>query len=108
MKVIAKIEIQEKFIAWNIKKGIDKIPSLCYNTIKGVIEMEIRTIGELRNLIKNLDDDFKIEVKIMEEIPDEELEGMSYPYPWKMTEATLEMADVGYSDKVLNLRIYEK
>lgn len=70
--------------------------------------MEIRTIGELRNLIKNLDDDFRIEVKIMEEIPDEELENMSYPYPWKMTKATLEMADVGYSDKVLNLRIYEK
>lgn len=69
--------------------------------------MEIRTIGDLKNLIKNLDDDFKIEIKIMEEIPDEKLKGMMYPYPWKMTDAILEMADVGYSDKIFNLRVYE-
>ena len=70
--------------------------------------MKIRTIGELKNLIKNLDDDFKIEIKIMEEIPKEDLERMTYPYPWKMTDATLEMTDIWYSDKIFSLSVYKK
>ena len=44
----------------------------------------------------------------MEEISEEELKGMSYPYPWNMYDATLEFQDIGYSDKELCLGVYYK
>ena len=41
--------------------------------------MKIKTVGDLRKMISNLDDDFKLDIRIMEEISEEELKGMSYP-----------------------------
>ena len=35
--------------------------------------MKIKTVGDLRKMISNLDDDFKLDIRIMEEISEEEL-----------------------------------
>ena len=70
--------------------------------------MKINTVGDLRKLIADLDDDFKLDVRIMEEISEEELKSMSYPYPWRMYDGYLEFQDIGYSDKELCLGVYEK
>ena len=39
--------------------------------------MKLNTVGDLRKLIADLDDDFKFDVSIMEEISEEELKSMS-------------------------------
>lgn len=44
----------------------------------------------------------------MKEIPEEELVGRSYPYPWNMIDGYLEFQDIGYSDKELCIGVYEK
>lgn len=64
---------------------------------------KIKTVGELRQLIKNLDDDFNIELRIRQRLSDEELRRMSYPYPYKTQYTHLEFDDIGYSDKDLCL-----
>ena len=70
--------------------------------------MKINTVGDLRKIIANLDDDFKLDMRIMEEISEEELKSMSYPYPWRMYDGYLEFQDIGYSDKELCLGVYYK
>lgn len=70
--------------------------------------MKLNTVGDLRKIIADLDDDFKLDMRIMEEIPEEELKGMSYPYPWRMYDGHLEFQDIGYSDKELCLGVYYK
>lgn len=69
---------------------------------------KIETIGQLRELIKNMDDDFKLEVDIMTLIPDEDLAQMIYPYPWIREDAYIEYHDTGYSDKVVCFGVYKK
>ena len=56
-------------------------------------------------MISNLDDDFRLDIRIMEEIHEEELKGMSYPYPWIMHDGYLEFQDIGYSDKEICLGV---
>ena len=70
--------------------------------------MKINTVGDLRKIIEDIDDDFKLDMRIMEEISEEELKGMSYPYPWNMYDDTLEFQDIGYSNKELCLGVYYK
>ena len=70
--------------------------------------MKLNTVGDLRKIIADLDDDFKLDVKIMKEVPEEELKHRSYPYPWDMFDAVLEFQDIGYSDKELCLGTYYK
>ena len=70
--------------------------------------VKINTVGNLRKIIADIDDDFKLDMRIMEEISEEELKGMSYPCPWNMYGATLEFQDIGYSDKELSLGVYYK
>lgn len=41
--------------------------------------VKLNTVGDLRKIIADLDDDFKLDMRIMEEISEEELKGMSYP-----------------------------
>ena len=63
--------------------------------------MYITTIGELRDNIKDLSDDFKIELRVNKEIPNDILKNMSYPYPYESTHYRgFEFDDVGYSDKI--------
>ena len=52
--------------------------------------MDIKTIGDFRRLTQDLDDDFKIDVRIMREVTEEELKNRSYPYPWDMFDGTVE------------------
>lgn len=67
--------------------------------------MEIKTLGDFRKITKDFDDDFKLDVRIVREVPEEELKQRLYPYPWDMFDATIEI-DVGYSDKVKVFCIY--
>ena len=70
--------------------------------------MKIKTVGDLRKMISNLDDDFRLDIRIMEEIPEEELKDISYPYPWRMYDGYLEFQDIGHSDKELCIGVHEK
>ena len=68
---------------------------------------KIETVGELRELLKDLDDDYKLDIRIMKAISEKELKNSSYPYPWDMIDGYLEFQDIGYSDKELCLGVYE-
>ena len=67
----------------------------------------IKTVGDLRKILTDLDDDFELDIRIMKEIPKKELMEMSYPYPWSMIDGYLEFQDIGYSDKRLCIGVYE-
>ena len=66
---------------------------------------KIETVGELRELLKDLDDDYKLDIRIMKAIPEKDLKGSSYP--WEMIKGYLEFQDIGVSDKELCLGVYE-
>ena len=68
----------------------------------------IKTVGDLRKIINDLDDNYKLDIRIMKEIPEKELIGRCYPYPWKMIDGYLEFQDIGYFDKELCIGVYEK
>jgi len=63
----------------------------------------IKTVGQLRDIIKNLEDDYKIELRVRRHLTDEELKNLAYPYPYETKNCILEFDDVGVSDKVLCL-----
>ena len=68
---------------------------------------KIETVGELRKIINDLDDDYKLDIRIMKAIPEKELKNSCYPYPWEMIKGYLEFQDIGVSDKELCLGVYE-
>ena len=68
--------------------------------------MEIKTLGDFRKLTKDLDDDFKFDIRIMREVPKEELKNRLYPYLWDMYDGRMEFHDIGYSDKDFCIGIY--
>lgn len=68
---------------------------------------KIKTIGDFRRITKLLDDDFKLAIRIMKEIPEEERNPL-YSYPWEMIDGELEFQDIGYSDKDICIGVYEK
>ena len=68
----------------------------------------IKTLGDFRRITKNLDDEFKLDIRIMKEVPEEELKTRIYPYPWDITRGIMEFHDVGYSDKDFCIGIYEE
>lgn len=70
--------------------------------------MKIKTVGDFRRVTENLSDDFKLDVIVMEEVPEEELRNRLYKYPWDMFTAELEFQDIGYSDKQLCIGVYKK
>lgn len=67
----------------------------------------IKTIGELKKAIANIDDDFTIDTRIVRELSEEELKGSIYPYPYEYSKANLEIEDIGYSDKDVFINIEE-
>ena len=63
---------------------------------------KILTVGDLRKVIADLDDDFTIEMRVRTRVPDEELAKRSYPYPFDTEYIDgIEFDDIGYSDKVV-------
>ena len=66
---------------------------------------KIETVGELRELLKDLDDDYKLDIRIMKAIPEKDLKGSRYPL--EMIDGYLEFQDIGVSDKELCLGVYE-
>ena len=67
----------------------------------------IKTIGELKKAINNIDDDFTIDVRIVRELSEEELSDSNYPYPYEYTKANLEIGDIDYSDKDVFINVEE-
>ena len=67
----------------------------------------IKTIGELKEAINNIDDDFTIDVRIVRELSEEELKGSRYPYPYEYSKANIEIGDIGYSDKDVFINVEE-
>ena len=67
----------------------------------------IKTIGELKKAISNIDDDFTITAQIVRELSEEELSGINYPYPYEYIKANLEIGDIGYSDKDVFINVEE-
>ena len=63
----------------------------------------IKTVGDLRKIIKDLDNDFNIELRVRRKLSDVELVKSLYPYPYETRYTTLELDDIGYSDKDLCL-----
>lgn len=64
--------------------------------------MIIKTVGQLRELIRNIEDDYTIEVRIRTRVSDEELAKRNYPYPFDTEyKEGFEYDDIGVSDKVL-------
>ena len=62
----------------------------------------ILTVGDLRKVIADLDDDFTIEMRVRTRVPDEELAKRGYPYPFDTKYFDgIEFDDIGYSDKVI-------
>lgn len=59
----------------------------------------IETIGELKKAIENIPDDFTLSTIIIRELSEEELKGRHYPYPYEYSKASIEIGDIGYSDK---------
>lgn len=66
---------------------------------------KIKTVGQLREVIKNLSDDYEIDMRIRRKLTDEELKNQLYPYPYETLYTTLEFDDVGVSDKILCLGV---
>ena len=67
----------------------------------------IKTIGELKEAINNIDDDFTIDVRIVRELSEEELKGSRYSYPYEYSKANIEIGDIGYSDKDVFINVEE-
>ncbi len=67
----------------------------------------IKTIGELKKAIENIDDDFTIDVRIVIELSEEELSGSNYPYPYEYIKANLEIGDIGYSERDVFINVEE-
>ena len=70
--------------------------------------MKLKTVGDIRKMIENLDDDFKLDIRLMREVPEEELKNRFYPYPYDMYDGELEFQDIGYSDRELCIGVYGK
>lgn len=72
---------------------------------------KIRTVGELRRIIKDLSDDYEIEMRIRRKLSDDEIiefanrYGRIIPYPYETKYTELEFDDVGVGDKVLCLGV---
>lgn len=71
-------------------------------------ENSITSVLELNEILNKVDDDFTIEISLMKEISEEELKGMTYPYPWNKIEAKLEFADISVGNKELCFNIRSK
>lgn len=66
----------------------------------------ILTLGQFREITKDLSDDFKIEFRVRKRLSDEEIIESRYPYPYDTEyHEGFEFDDIGYSDKELCLGI---
>jgi len=70
--------------------------------------MRINTVGELKNILKNINDDFTLTIKIRTKVSDEELENRTWKYPYDFQEAIIEFNDIAYSDKRVAFGIERK
>jgi hypothetical protein len=62
-------------------------------------------VKELKQFLDRLDDDFDIKLLGKKAIPQEQLDKMSYTFPYDRFEFELETGDIGYSSKIAQLWI---
>lgn len=65
---------------------------------------KIKTVGELRRIIDDLEDDYEIDLRVRRHLTDDEAKKVCpiYPYPYVTdSNCQLEFDDVGVSDRVL-------
>ena len=64
--------------------------------------------SELLSILERVDDDFEIELFHSRMLSNEELEGLSYPFPMVWDKYAIdETRDIGYSEKIISLEIVE-
>lgn len=61
------------------------------------------TIGQLIDRLSRYPKDFEIKAQVIREIPEEELKGMSYPYPYEYIASEIDVIDCSYSDSTVNI-----
>lgn len=67
---------------------------------------KIKTIGDLRKIIDDMDDDFMIEMRVRTKVSDEELAKRQYKYPYDTEYFNgFEIDDICTSDRVLCLGV---
>jgi len=62
-------------------------------------------VKELKQFLNRLDDDFNVELLGKKAIPQEQLDKMSYPFPYDRYRFELTTGDIGYSSKIAQLWI---
>lgn len=62
-------------------------------------------VGELKNLLDGLSDDFDVTVMVIEKIPEDERDPI-YPYPSSALDFNIDDADISCSEKKVCLHIH--
>ena len=70
--------------------------------------MGIKTVGQLKKIIADIDDDFELAISLRELIPEEELSKMVYKFPYDDTDCEIEFDDVGHSSHKICFSVYKK
>ena len=65
--------------------------------------MEIKTVGQLKNVIADIDDDFELAISLRELVPEEELSKREYKFPYPKRRKT---PNFSYGDIRRVRRIY--
>lgn len=65
-------------------------------------------VQDLQKIIDQAGDDFRIQVRIVEGIPAEQLAAAPHWLPFESAEADIELDDIGYSDKVVCFSVTKK
>jgi hypothetical protein len=91
---------QVELIIKNLQNISSQLEPLVMRFVGG---SEPLTVGKLKKIIAELDDDFTIDMRVRTRLTDEQLKNSSYPYPYHTEYTQLEFDDIGYSDKQLCL-----
>ena len=70
--------------------------------------MRIKTVGQLKNIIADIDDDFELSISLRELVPEEELNKRVYKFPYDDTDCEMELDDIGHSSHQICFSMYKK
>lgn len=85
--------------------GSASVVLLC---VVAVLNNEIMTIGELKELIKDVPNDFEFEVEVSKRRTESELKDSGYPYPYNFERCSTDNRDydIGWSEKKMKIDIH--
>lgn len=70
--------------------------------------MKIKTVGQLRKIIADLDDNFKVAISLRELVPKDELDKRTYKLPYDCIDCEVEFDDIGHSSRQICFSVYKK